>query len=121
MIRLLMFLLGKDYETCKSCNTLRQQLELANQEKKELTQTLMNLIKPKTYEAVPTAINPINQASGLFSRRRAMLEAKDREEAKILAHSNNIAKPDSDKNIVVATSIETLETELGIEENQKNG
>lgn len=107
MIRLLLRLFGiKDYEVCQSCETLKQQLRFANEEKKELTDTLLNIIKPKTYEAAPIELNPVSQQSALFSRRRAALEAKDREEARILKEGKHLARPDIDK----------LEKELDIKE-----
>lgn len=113
MIRFLMFLLGKQYETCKSCDTLKQQLALANEEKKELTDTLLSLLKPKVYEATPVELQNNSITATTFSKRRAALEARSREEARILSLSKNIGRPDG---------VEKLEQELGIESNiEKEG
>ena len=85
MIRLLLRLLSiKDFEVCKSCETLKEQLSYERAEKAELTKTLLNIINPKVVEAQPQEIQPVVQTSALFSRRRAALEIRDREEAKIL-------------------------------------
>jgi len=94
MLRFLCFILGKPYETCKSCETLKQQLAFANEEKKQLTETLLNIISPKVVEAAPVEINQVAQSSGLFSRRRAALEARDRENAKIITEAKHLGKPD---------------------------
>jgi hypothetical protein len=111
MIRLLLRLLGiKDYEVCQSCETLKQQLAFVNDEKKQLTETLLSIVKPKTYEAPPIELNPVAAASGLFSRRRAAKELQDRMEAQILQEKKHLAIPD--KNL----SIAKLEQELGVEE-----
>lgn len=118
MIRFIAFLLGKSYEPCKGCEILKQQLELANDEKKYLTETLMGIIKPRTYESTPVELNPIAQTSGLFSRRRQALEDKSRQEAKILRDSTVLGKRDDElKNmqpIKPITTIEALEKELEI-------
>lgn len=61
----------------------------------------------------PIEINPVVQTSGLFSKRRAALEARDREEARILAEGKHLGKPDDS-----LKSIERLENELGVEEKE---
>ena len=121
MLRFLSFLFGKPYETCKSCETLKSQLAIANAEKKELTDTLLSLIKPKTYEAAPMEVQPIIPTVGLWSRRRDMIEASKREEAKILANSKVMGREDK-TNKQPVRDIETLEQEVGLtEEKEKNG
>lgn len=115
MTRLLLRLLGiKDFEVCQSCETLKQQLLIANEDRQRLTDTLINILQPKVLESAPIEINQIAQTSALFSRRRAALEAKDREEAKILKSSNNLGKPD----IAAVKNINDLEKELGVEEKE---
>jgi hypothetical protein len=108
MIRFIMFLLGRPYETCKSCETLKQQLAFVNDEKKQLTETLLSIVKPKTFESPPVELNPIVATSGLFSRRRAAMEERDRMEAKILSEKKNLGVPDNLKDI------NQLEKELDI-------
>ena len=127
MIRILLRLFGiKDFDTCKSCETLKEQLIFEREEKKRLTDTLINIIKPKEIEAPPTEIAPIAQSSAVWSRRRAALEAKDKQEAFIIAQAKHLAKPDrmpvrpADSvhidNIGIPQSVEQLEKELGVEE-----
>ncbi len=117
MIRFISFLLGKPYEPCKSCETLKAQLAFVNDEKKQLTETLLKIVSPKTFEAPPTELNPIAVTSGLFSRRRAALEEKDRQDAMILAQRKHIGQPDDKiKNVNPDENIEQLEKELNINE-----
>lgn len=111
MIRFITFLLGRPYETCKSCETLKQQLAFVNDEKRQLTETLLSIVKPKTYEAPPIELNPVQAASGLFSRRRAAMEARDRADAFIKQERKNLAIED-----VKTNEINKLEKELGVEE-----
>ena len=113
MIRFISFLLGKPYEPCKSCETLKQELSFARAEKQELINTLINIVSPRVIEATtPVEINPINQSSMIFSRRRAALEERDRLAAATLKQSANVGRPDS---TTVIASVDELEHELGIE------
>ncbi len=112
MLRFLSFLFNKPYETCKSCETLKEQLAFERAEKKELTQTLLNIINPKVIEQPAVEINPIPISTGSWRKRRAILEEQDRETAKTLQSSKFVGKPDSE--------ISKLEDELGIGE-EKNG
>ena len=114
MIRLLLRLFGiKDFEVCQSCETLKQQLSFERDEKKLLTDTLLDIVRPKVViEQEIKEVNPVIQSSGSWARRRAALEARDREEAKILLETKHLGKPDSLKDI------SNLEKELGIEEKE---
>lgn len=113
MIRLILRLLGiRDYEVCQSCETLKQQLAFERDEKKQLTDTLLRIINPKVIvESEPVELNPVISTSGMFGRRRAALEERDRQEAKILKEKKFMAEPD-DK----LKAINNLEQELGIQE-----
>lgn len=110
MIRFISFLLGKEYEPCKGCSILKQQLALVNEEKKELTSTLIAIIKP-----APPVIEQINQpvqvtTANTFSRRRAALEERDRLASKTVRESTNLGKPDN----ATTRDIDKLENDLGI-------
>ncbi len=113
MIRLILRLLKiTDYEVCQSCATLKQQLSYEREEKGRLTETLLNILSPKAVEVAPVVLEPFQQTAGTFARRRAALEARDRQEALIKSQSNNLGKPDSLKDI------NKLEEELGITEKE---
>jgi hypothetical protein len=129
MIRLLLRLFGiKDYEVCQSCETLKQQILYERAERQRLTETLLDLVKPKppaplVEPAVMEPIKPMNT----FSQRRKILEEEDRKNNDLLTNSKNLAMPDeafSRKISYVSPvkSTEVLEKEVGIEtEAQKNG
>lgn len=132
MIRFISHLIGKPYESCKACEVLKQQLVIANAEKKELTDTLLGLIKPTVYEKDPTPIEPVAPKVGLWSRRRGLLEEQDRIKARTIRESPHIAKPDSAaSNIAPVETVQQanrqmmddkvrqLEEELGIEETKE--
>jgi hypothetical protein len=116
LIRLFLRLFGiKDFEPCQSCETLKQQLAYVRDDNLRLTNTLLDIVKPKTYEAPPVELNQIAQSSALFSRRRAALEERDRQQAAILKQSKNLGKPDG-VDINSSKSIDELEKELQINE-----
>src|SRR5260221_1292320 len=110
MFRFITFLLGREYEECKSCLTLKQQLAIANEDRDRLTNTLLEILRPKVVESAPVELNQIAQSSALFSRRRAALEEKDRQEARILRERKHIGIPDKE--------VEGLDKELGVEEKE---
>lgn len=74
----------EESKICKSCDTLRTQLEIANFERKQLLDALITP-KPITPEPIgattPEQLKPKNIP---WAVRRQMLEAEDREKAKIL-------------------------------------
>lgn len=123
MIRLLLRLFNiKDYEVCPSCETLKKQLEYTREQNKELTETLLNLVKP-TIVAQPVetkVIAALNQGSGAsFARRRGILEEAHKVKREIIRTSPFIAESsrtsESVKDIT-PTSISDLETSLGLED-----
>ena len=122
MIRFLYLLLyGDKIDSCKSCQTLKEQIAFERAEKAELTATLISILKPKEIEAAPIEVNPLQQTATLFSRKRAMLEERDRLAAKTYKDSTNIGKPDIPQQ-VITSAIDKLEQELGVTEGEtKNG
>lgn len=121
MFRLLTHLLGKPFEECKSCETLKEQLLIANEEKAELTKTLISILKPEIHQTpvIETkALVPLRQT---FSRRRAALEERDRLEAQTKANSPFIAKQDNENTPASINPIDNLEQEMGISEKESNG
>lgn len=127
MFRFISFLLGRTWEPCISCENLKEQLEFERSEKRLLIDTLVAIVKPKEVEAPPVEINQIAQSSSLFSRRRAALEERDRQEAKILSEKKFVGIPDNlRKNDIISgvkntyKELEQLEKELGIEEKEAN-
>ena len=103
------FQLPEKEEVCISCYTLRHQLELVNHEKKELLQTIMNLVKPQIVEASPVNVEPVAPKVTSFSAKRRMMEEADRAQARKLREVEAENK----------ASIDELEKNLGILETNR--
>ena len=119
MIRLILRLLNiRDYEECKSCETLKQQLALVNEERERLTSTILNLVKPQVIPQQVTQTAPLVQSVSTFSRRRQELEKAERTKERIVKTSPLIAKVEDVKlsSGLDVNSVEELEKELGLEE-----
>lgn len=92
-----------------------------------MTETLLNILKPKVYEQSPVELSGSAPKALTFSRRRAAFEARDRETARLQKDNKLLGKPDAlvDKKInevMGNQDIEQLEEELGIgEEESKEG
>lgn len=121
MVRLLLRLLGiKDFEVCKSCETLKAQLEFSNNEKRELLETLLNLTKPevKVQSAEVKVLNPLTTRTS-FRQQRGILENMHKRKDEVMKTSPFIAKPDDSLPKEPATnvtqqSITELENKLGL-------
>lgn len=114
MLRFLALLFNKDYEPCKSCETLREQLYQSNLERDKLTNTLISLIKDtherdELLDTVTSLIKPrINKVEGdapkvlvpssatTWSRRRAIAEQSERLRAQTIENSKNLGRRDND-------------------------
>lgn len=105
MLRFICFLLGKNYEPCKGCEVLNNQLAIANHEKELLRNTLLDLVKPKVFEAPSIPIEPIKPKIVPWHMKQRELESQSRAEAKI--------RQEYERNL----NIENLERELGVTEN----
>lgn len=105
MLRFLTFLLNKPYETCKSCETLKIQLELANSERKELLSTIMGLVKPEVVQVAPTVTTPIISKALPWDKRRRLLEQENRVKASI---QQRIAKEEKELSIPELNALDAL-------------
>lgn len=103
--------LKKDIQHCESCETLKTQLSIANQEKKALLDRILE--KP---EPIPTPddieLKPIYPRGVSWNTRRQMLETESREAAKLLRQKKEEG-PDR-------ITIEELEKELDIVEKERD-
>lgn len=116
MFRFLAFLFGKEYEPCKSCEILKEQLihynmennrlsqaliDLAkdNSERKELIDTVSSLIRPRDIRAQNESARQLIPTAGVFSRRRSALEHAERLRAQTIAGTKNLGTRSGDKYI----------------------
>ncbi len=94
---------------CQSCETLKMQLAIANHEKQELMNTILSsLKKPEETTAPAVDYEKIKPRMATWNVRRQMLEAEDRNAARLMAEQQ--------KKKAINEDIEKLEKELGVEE-----
>lgn len=92
-----------EYNACKSCETLKQQLDTANYEKKMLLERVLN--KDTEPQHVTPEPVPIRNANIPWNVRKHMLEAEDREKAKLLKEAAKpVSTEDLEKELQIATS-----------------
>jgi hypothetical protein len=101
---------AEENKVCTSCETLKTQLAIANDEKRMLLNAV--LVKPAP-EAQPTIdYEKVKPKMMTWNVRKQMLEAEDRKTAQILADKRADEKINKD--------IEKLEKELNIESEVKS-
>ena len=90
---------------CNSCETLSSQLAIANLEKKQLLQALLDAHKPVVSGPQPEFdYERIKPASVPWAIRKQMLEAEDRKKAELLSKAK----------VNLNSEVEQLEKELGV-------
>jgi hypothetical protein len=115
----------KDY--CKSCETYKEQLALANFEKKQLLERVLRVPEAKSPDPIQVpGPTPIMPRIVPYRVQRQMLEAEDRAKAATIRRQQedeNLAKQQAAKNVNStqpieenAISIEQLEKELGVDD-----
>jgi len=113
----------EDNSICASCETLKMQLSIANSEKQQMMNTILELSRPQV-QVQPVRIEiPESIKSKIvpWAVRRQMLEAEDRAKAKLMAEAALNRGPSGGLKAEVKEeegplSIEQLEQELGISE-----
>ncbi len=90
------------HKVCQSCETLKQQLEIANYEKRALLDRLLKepekeTIKEKRVTTIPRTVH--------WNIRRQMLEQEDREKAKLMREAPKPqATDDLEKELNIASA-----------------
>jgi hypothetical protein len=104
----------EESRVCKSCETLKVQLEIANYEKKQLLEAVLNSTKPNDLsERNEREYEPLKPKSIPWAIRKQMLEAEDREKAKLMSkQTTNEVHIDND----LTNEIAKMEAELGVTE-----
>ncbi len=97
---------------CKSCEILKQQLEIANYEKKQLLDSIVNSLRPREETAKEINYEAVRPKMTAWKVQRQMLEAEDRERARILREQNKLDDISMDKDLNL--EIEELEKRVGI-------
>jgi len=124
VLRLLLRLLRiNDFEPCASCSVLKQELEFARHEKRELLDTIIKLTQPNV--VIPSGetkvLTQVPATTGTFSRRRAILEEQHKVKGDVVRTSTHLARPDSSPvenkepvQHITPASVTALEKELGL-------
>lgn len=83
MLRFISHLFKLNYEPCKGCEVLKNQLDIANHEKERLQETLLDLVKPKIHEVPSTAVEPIRPKIVPWHVKQRELQAQSAVEARL--------------------------------------
>lgn len=97
---------------CESCETLKLQLSIANEEKKQLLNRLLEKPEPEQRPDV-SELKPIQTAQVPWNVRRQMLEAADRRRAQDLHQK----KQEMDH--LENTNVDDLEKMIGIKQEER--
>lgn len=73
----------KEFRVCESCETLKQQLAIANIEKSQLLTRLLEKSEPEI-KSIQTEEPKVIRPHMPWTARRQMIEAEDRERARLL-------------------------------------
>lgn len=105
---------AEESRLCKSCEVVKHQLEIANYEKKQLLEAILDGAKPRaSYQQKPVEYEPLKPKSIPWQVRKQMLEAEDRERAKLMSkQKTEEVRIDND----LTNEIREMEEELGINE-----
>ena len=105
---------GLSDPTCLTCEVLRDQLDESNRERKELLTLLMEKNKPEppSPQLSREELTPIRPQHVPWRVRQQLFEQEDRRTAQLLREKSKELTPA--KRQEVEASIESLETELGV-------
>jgi hypothetical protein len=115
----------EENKVCASCETLKMQLAIVNDEKRQMLSTILSFSKPAEQQSPPVDYESLKPKMMTWNIRRQMMEAEDRKAAQLLAEQRK-AEKERIKDAVtnaekeyVKDSIARLEKELSVEEEVK--
>lgn len=88
---------------CESCETLKMQLSIANDDKARLLDRLLQKPEPEA-RIDTTELKPIIPRHVPFAVRKQMLEAEDRERARLMRDAPKITVDDLEKELDIAST-----------------
>lgn len=103
------YMVAREDEVCESCEILKRQLEIVNEQTRHLLDRMLEKKEEKEPIIPQEAYKPIMPRHTPWAVRQAMLEQEDRERARILQGNMDAQK-----------SISDLESELKIVEAVRN-
>lgn len=93
MIKLILYKWFGIDDRCESCETLRMQLAIANEEKKQLLDSILDMTKPKVETNIPINLTNSTQRAIPWRVRKEMLESESRKTAELLKRKVEEMKP----------------------------
>lgn len=99
---------ASDEKVCQSCETLKVQLSIANDEKRQMLNSILAFNKPIHEEPAQIDYEKVKPKMMTWNVRKQMLEAEDREAARLMAE-RKIAQNK------IREDIKELEKEVGLE------
>lgn len=94
---------------CKGCEILQRQLDIVNQEKRELLDTILSLVRPEVIPPTPIKQQkPLQSAAVPWATKRKMLEQADAELARVRSEQ---ARVDREIEEMKAKQAEPVESE----------
>lgn len=99
----------QEKKVCQSCEVLKLQLAIANDEKRQMLETILSMSNPPKQETAPPPVDweKLRPRAATWNIRKQMLETEDRRKAQILAQQKKDA---------ITNDIAKLEEELGVQE-----
>lgn len=95
----------EEKKVCTSCETLKLQLAISNDEKRQMLESILSFSKPSVeHQSSPVDYDKVKPKVMTWNVRRQMLEAEDRKAAQVLAEQKRME------------AIDKLERETGIGE-----
>lgn len=99
-----------DLQFCESCETLKLQLSIANEEKKQLLSKLIDKPEPVEVNTDTPSLKPVLPGNSTsWQVRRQALEREDRAQAKLLHHKKG-------ENARASLTVPEIEKELEVNE-----
>ena len=99
MLRFIRLLFGFNFEECKGCEILKEELRRNNEEKEALLQTLISIVKPETVQVPMIQVNKSEEKTLPFRVRKQVLERESAKAAQIMAEQERINKLEEEMNI----------------------
>lgn len=75
---------------CSSCKILKEQLDIANADRKQMLDTLLSLTKPEVVQAPPTIVSPVLPKTMPWHQRQRLMEEEDRNKARIQRETDKL-------------------------------
>ena len=104
----------KELNFCESCDTLKIQLAIANDERKMLINKITETTKIEEKVVDVTTLKPVMPSRMNWNVRRQALEAEDRAAARILRQNVEANKSSEKSGTDKALSVTEIEKELGV-------